>query len=403
MKQQKPKWLRRRHLVIRNLVYPFLYLYCKLKYGLQVDRFRQQEKRPYLVLFNHQTAFDQFFVGMAFRGAVYYVATEDLFSNGWVSSLIRWLVAPIPIKKQTTDITAIKNCLRVAREGGTIAMAPEGNRTYSGRTVYINPAVAGLARKLGMPIALYRIEGGYGVQPRWSDGVRRGKVRGYVSRVISPEEYGDMTDAQLYEAIRTELYVDEGVADARFRSRKRAEYLERALYVCPFCGLTKFESHGNKTECTNCHRQVTYGEDTSLTGVGFDFPFSFVTQWYDHQEAFINNLDVTTHTDAPLYEDTATLSEVIVYQRKEKLRPTAALTLYGDRMVVDEGTESSLTLAFDEVTAVSVLGRNKLNVYHDGHIYQFKGDKRFNALKYVNFYYRYKNVVKGNDSTFLGI
>lgn len=403
MKKQTKKWLRLRHRVVRNLAYLILYPYSKIKYGLRVDRFRQQEKRPYLVLFNHQTAFDQFFVGMAFRGAVYYVATEDLFSNGWVSSLIRWLVAPIPIKKQTTDITAIKNCLRVAREGGTIAMAPEGNRTYSGRTVYINPAVAGLARKLGMPIALYRIEGGYGVQPRWSDGVRRGKVRGYVSRVISPEEYGDMTDAQLYEAIRTELYVDEGVADARFRSRKRAEYLERALYVCPFCGLTKFESHGNKTECTTCHRQVTYGEDKTLTGVGFDFPFSFVTQWYDHQEAFINNLDVTAHTDTPLYEDTATLSEVIVYQRKEKLRPTAALTLYGDRMVVDEGTESSLLLPFDQVTAVSVLGRNKLNVYHDGHIYQFKGDKRFNALKYVNFYYRYKNVVKGNDSTFLGI
>ena len=51
---------------------------------------------------NHQTAFDQFFIGMTFKGAVYYVASEDLFSNGWVSSLLRWLVAPIPIKKQTT-------------------------------------------------------------------------------------------------------------------------------------------------------------------------------------------------------------------------------------------------------------------------------------------------------------
>lgn len=403
MKQQKPKWLRKRHLVIRNLAYPILYLYSKVQYGLQVERFRRQENRPYLVLFNHQTAFDQFFVGMSFRGAVYYVATEDLFSNGWVSSLIRWLVAPIPIKKQTTDITAIKNCLRVAREGGTIAMAPEGNRTYSGRTVYINPAVAGLARKLGMPIALYRIEGGYGVQPRWSDGVRRGKVHAYVSRVIAPEEYAAMTDEQLYEAIRTELAVDEGVADARFRSHKKAEYLERAMYVCPFCGLTKFESRGNETECTTCHRKVAYGEDKSLTGVGFDFPFSFVAQWYDYQEEFINRLDVTVHTETPLYEDTAALSEVIVYQRKNKLRSTASVALYGDRIEVDGTTESSLLLPFDQVTAVSVLGRNKLNVYHEGHIYQFKGDKRFNALKYVNIYYRYKNVVKDNGSTFLGI
>ncbi len=403
MKKQTKKWLRLRHRVVRNLAYLILYPYSKIKYGLRVDRFRQQEKRPYLVLFNHQTAFDQFFVGMSFRGAVYYVASEDLFSNGWVSSLIRWLVAPIPNKKQATDITAIKNCLRVAREGGTIAIAPEGNRTYSGRTGYMNAAIAGLARKLKMPIALYRIEGGYGVHPRWSDGVRRGKTHAYVSRVITPEEYAAMTDDQLYEAICTGLYVDEGVADARFGSQKRAEYLERAMYVCPFCGLSVFESHGNEIVCTKCHRKVTYGEDKTLTGVGFDFPFTFITQWYDHQENVINNLDVTAHTTTPLYEDTATLSEVIVYQRKSKLRPTATVALYGDRVAIDEQTDAPLILPFDQVTAVSVLGRNKLNIYHDGHIYQLKSHKRFNALKYVNLYYRYKNVVKGNDSTFLGI
>ena len=50
---------------------------------------RQQGDRAYLILMNHQTAFDQFFVGMAFKGPVYYVASEDLFSNGWISSLLR--------------------------------------------------------------------------------------------------------------------------------------------------------------------------------------------------------------------------------------------------------------------------------------------------------------------------
>jgi hypothetical protein len=49
------------------------------------------------------------------------------------------------------------NCLRVAREGGTIALAPEGNRTYSGKTEYMNPAIAALARKLALPIALYSV------------------------------------------------------------------------------------------------------------------------------------------------------------------------------------------------------------------------------------------------------
>jgi len=37
-------------------------------------------------------------------------------------------------------------------------------------------------------------------------------------------------------------------------------------------------------------------------------------------------------------------------------------------------------------------------------IYQIKGGKRFNALKYVHIYHRYKNIVKGDqDGKFLGL
>lgn len=75
-----------------------------LMFGIKVEKFKEQGIRPYLILMNHQTTFDQFFVGMAFKGPIYYVATEDIFSNGFVSSLIRFLVEPIPIKKQTTDM-----------------------------------------------------------------------------------------------------------------------------------------------------------------------------------------------------------------------------------------------------------------------------------------------------------
>ena len=127
--KKSKKWTKFRHRVVTVILHYTFGIYCKIRYRIRIDRFREQEKRPYLILLNHQTAFDQFFVGMAFRGPVYYLASEDIFSNGWVSSLIRWLVEPIPIKKQTTDVRAILNCIKVAREGGTIAIAPEGNRT----------------------------------------------------------------------------------------------------------------------------------------------------------------------------------------------------------------------------------------------------------------------------------
>lgn len=393
-----------RHRIVRNIAYAVMYPYTRLKYNIKVERFKEQGDRPYLILMNHQTAFDQFFVGMGFRGPVYYVASEDLFSNGWISTLLRWLVAPIPIKKQTSDVSAVKTCIRVAKEGGTIAIAPEGNRTYSGRTGYMNPAIASLAKMIKLPIALYRIEGGYGVQPRWSDVVRRGKMRAYVSRVIEPEEYAAMSKAELFSLIESGLAVDEGIADGVFESDHRAEYLERAMYVCPWCGLSEFESHGNEIECLRCHRKINYGADKRLTGVGFDFPFEFVAGWYDYQEDFVRALDLDKHLSEPMYRDSARLSEVILYKRKQPLREEASISLYGDRIVIDETREDALTLPFSELEALSVLGRNKLNIYHGEKLYQLKGGKRFNALKYVNIYYRHKNISKGDENgKFLGL
>ena len=402
--EKKKKWMRPRHKVITELARFVLKPYACWKFGIRPEKFREQGDRAYLILYNHQTSFDQFFVGMSFKGPVYYMATEDIFSLGWISKVLRWVIAPIPIRKQTTDITAVMNCLKVAREGGTICIAPEGNRTYSGRTEYINPAIASLAKKMKLPIALYRIEGGYGVQPRWSDGTRKGKMRSYVSQVIEPEEYAKLSAEELSSLISQGLSVDENQECGQYRSKKSAEYLERCFYVCPDCGLTEYESHGCEATCRKCGKTITYGADKRIRGNGFAFPFEFAGEWYDYQNRYVNSLDVTKFTDEALYCDQAKVSEVIVYQKKNVLREDCAVSLYGDRVVLDEGKDNELCLPFSEITAAACLGKNKLNIYHGKQVYQFKGSKRFNALKYVNLYFRYKNIMRGEpDDQFLGL
>ena len=110
MAKKKKSWVKYRHQAVRNLVYIFLKMITKRKYHVRIEKFKEQKKKPYLILFNHQTAFDQFFVSLACKKHVYYLASEDLFSNGWVSKLLRWAFAPIPIKKQATDPRAVLNC-----------------------------------------------------------------------------------------------------------------------------------------------------------------------------------------------------------------------------------------------------------------------------------------------------
>lgn len=403
-KSKKKKWIKFRHSVVRNIAYAILYPYSRWKYGITIEKNKDTEHKQYLILMNHQTAFDQFFLGMAFKGTVYYVASEDIFSNGFVSKLITYLVAPIPIRKQTTDVHAILNCMRVAKEGGSIAIAPEGNRTYSGDNVYINPAIAKLAKKLSLPLAFYRLEGGYGVHPRWSDVIRKGKMRGYVSKVLTVDEMKALSDDELNDLIRKELYQNDCTTGGEFRHKKSAEYLERAMYVCPHCGLTEFESKGDTIRCKKCSMQIRYLPDLSLESAGADFPFRHTTDWYNYQCDFVNSLDTREYTETPLYLDKVQLSEVILYKNKKLICKTTDVKLYGDRVVVTAEDGFSLEIPFSEASAFVVLGKNKLNIYFDGKVYQFKGDKRFNALKYVNLYYRYKNLSEGKaDDKFLGL
>ena len=63
-----------------------------------------------------------------------------------------------------------------------------------------------------------------------------------------------------------------------------------------------------------------------------------------------------------------------------------------------------MVLSFDDITAASVLGRNKMNLYTNETVFQVKGEKRFNALKYVHFYYRYRQIIRGEENgEFLGL
>ncbi len=404
MKKKKP-WMRFRHKVVTALLAPIFRLIAAVNYHAKVDRFVEQGKRNYLILSNHQTDFDQFFIGLAFKNPIYYVAMEDLFSNGFISRVITWLVAPIPIMKATNDVRAVMTCIRVAREGGTIALFPEGNRTYSGRTCYIKPSVAALAKKLGLPIAIFRIEGGYGVKPRWADKSRKGHMKAGVRRVIAPEEYQHMSNDELYQLICKELWVDETTDHALFPAKAAAEGLERVLYVCPACGLSQFETKDDILLCKQCKKRHRYSPNLQLAALDGESQFSSVADWYAYQEAYIRAMDLTPYFQKPMYCDMADLLEVIVYDRKKLLKKNIPISIFADRLTFGAG-QDAMVLDYTDIKAMACIAGHKLNIFYKDTIYQCKGDKHFNALKYCNIYYHAKYSKEGHtdgEFQFLGL
>lgn len=398
-KKKAKKWIQPQHKTVIPLLRELFRPIALGLYNLKVEKFKEENGRQYLVLANHQTGFDQFFPSFAFKQHLYYVASEDIFSMGWLSKLIQWLAAPIPIKKQVTDIRAVMNCMKVAKEGGSIAMFPEGNRTFSGQTGYMNPAIGGLAKKLGLPIAFFKIEGGYGIQPRWSDVRRRGRMRAFVSTVLEPEEYKNWSNEELYQYICKALYQNEANSEEKFFHKRSAEYLERVLYVCPCCGITHFESRGDTVKCTSCGRSAKYLPNKEFAG---SFPFRYMLDWYKYQESYVNSLDILSMTEEPIIRDTCSLYQVSLYSKKQLLAEHVELTLYGDRIEMSGGFRD--VFYFKETDNVTILGKNKLDIYRADMVYQIQSDKRFNALKYLNLFHRYKNLTSEvQDGSFLGL
>ena len=147
-----------------------------------------------------------------------------------------------------------------------------------------------------------------------------------------------------------------------------------------------------------CGKQIRYLPNQKLEGVNCQFPFPYVAQWYQYQCDFVNGLDTELWLEQPLYTDTADLSVVDPEKKKTLLEGAAALSLYGNRLQAGQST-----LFFEDIRVITVLGKNKLNIYHKDALYQIKGSKRFNALKYMNIFYRSKNQKSQEVSDFLGI
>ena len=394
---KKKKWVKWRHKPVRVLGKPiFWFMNSKLHYK---GEFVKLEKgKPNLIVCNHQTAWDMVVLYMSFNKPLYFVASDDLFSEVY-SKALEFIFAPIPKSKSLRDVGAIRGMKQVINEGGNVAIFPEGNRTYSGKTETIDPAIAKLVRFLKVPVIMYNLEGGYGVMPRWGQQIAKGKYIGKIKRVLQPEEYENLSDEEIYQMIVDGLSVDDTKLDITVKGKRRAEYIERLLYICPDCGLAEFSSHGNEFKCEKCGKTYHYNEDLTISGVGFESKFKYIKDWYDYQCDYINNMDFSKFASDPVYiTNDITLKENRVRIGKKKIYH-GDVKAYYDRFVF-----GNLEFKFDDITACTNLGRCKVGFYVDGKKYQFIDKaKKYAGIKYMHLYYRYKNIKEKNESKFLGL
>lgn len=388
---KKKKWCKVRHKFWFTIMRPiFSFLFWK-KYGYKAENYKLDRKQNYLIICNHSCSLDPFMLGKSFFRPIYFVASDDLLKNGFISKIMKHTVAPIPIRKGTMDISSIRNCISIAKEGGTIGIFPEGNRTYSGEISYLGINLVKFIRKLDLPLIIYHIDGGYGLDPRWGKKSRRGKgSRGYVQRLLSKEELCSLKDEELLKIINTNLS-QEISPSLRFKSKEKAEYLERVLFVCPKChALETLISEKNAIKCKCCSLEATYEEDLSFSSNEPSFKFKKVSEWMNYQKEYLKDLAIEENK-VLLGDEKVTLISCL--EGKEKEVELVGKLQMNSKSFIIKG-EKEIQFFFKDIKQVENQGKHKLLFYIGKDYYEFKGEERFSSYKYYLMFNRINNTLE---------
>jgi 1-acyl-sn-glycerol-3-phosphate acyltransferase len=393
-------WCKKRHKVVIEILRLVFSVYYFLWFGCRVKKQKLPEGGA-IVVANHVTTLDPVLVGLLFDKPLYYMTSKHVFQNRVIGKLLKFLVNPIPKEKiNKSDIAAIKACMQIARENGSICIFPEGNRTFSGKLGYVDPAITKLIKRLGKPLIVCNILGGYGTDPRWCNGIRRGKMQAFVKKIYSCDEMQAMTNEQLYDAIVSDMTVDEFAGAERYCSRRRAECLESVAFICPICGA-KHTIYTKKQNvyCTACGMKLTYNEDQTISDEFGKFPLKYVYEWYDYQLKFLQETEFSN--DELIFAD-----DVEVYKpelgKKKELIGTGEMQLYGGslRLALDSG---DICLNIEEVDGITLIGNRIMDVYSEEKTYRVRVAHKTNILKYLHAFYIIRSRKLDTAREFVGI
>ena len=274
-------------------------------------------------------------------------------------------------------------------------MFPEGNRAYAEFQFPIDDSIAKL-RHYNVPFVLFNLHGGTGINPRFGSKIRKGKFYGEVKKVITPDEYKDYSDEEFANIIRENLRVYDSDSGEKYKSKTRAEYLEREFFVCPKCGHKEsLVSHGAYIKCQECGLEVEYTEDLHLRSDDKDFKFNRMLDWYEYQKQWVRDYQVKD--DEVIFSD-----KEVELTTRNPYHPVEFISKGEMKLTKDSLSIGDKVFAVKDIEVISPLKGNRLLFSVNDCSYHIQGHDRFNPLKYTFMINKLDSKVKelGTDKMF---
>lgn len=349
-----------------------------MKYLYNLKAEKCEYSGPALVIANHSNDLDPLILAACFpKNQMYFVASEHIFRLGFISKVLSYLVAPIPRKKASSGADTVKACLRNLKAGNSVALMAEGEATWDGRSIDAFSATGKLAKSSGASLITVRITGAYLSNPRWGNGRRKGRVSTKIVHIYTPDELAAMSAQEVQAAINSDIYEDcwekQKENPVEFFGDNRAEYIERAVFMCPECkGIGTIHSSGNNFHCDSCG----FGGEVSTFGTFWPAkPFENMAQWDEWQKE-----QIASRSDWKFYDDNVTLT-MIPSGHEEIELGTSALFLSHGVMIC-----GSMSFIVKDITNMSMVQARRLLISYGGNYYELMANDITSLRKYLMYW-----------------
>ncbi len=117
---------------------------------------------PYIFMGNHTSMLDPVIMAAAApRYQIRFIGKKELTKNKLLAAFFEEL-RMIPVSRHSTDMEAMRACMRVTKEGGVLGIFPEGTRHHKGLMEEVESGVALIALRSKVPLIPVYITGKLG-------------------------------------------------------------------------------------------------------------------------------------------------------------------------------------------------------------------------------------------------
>jgi 1-acyl-sn-glycerol-3-phosphate acyltransferase len=236
------------------------------RYGIKAnipDRIKNIDE-PYLMLSNHVGRYDPFLISFFVKKQPNFISSDAILRDRVIGTLFKKLGA-MPKKKGVRDSVIIREMVKVIEANGALGLFPEGARTWSGKSLDIDPSLAKLIRLLSIPVIAVKMKGAYAYDPRWAKSIRKASVEIEYNLLFEKGEAKKLPEEEIMKRVNAHInhddiaYVQKN--PVKIESEERAELIERILYYCPDCTThSYFKSSGNTFTCQSCKKETFVDE-----------------------------------------------------------------------------------------------------------------------------------------------